>query len=67
MADFDISLNRCDVPEQVRAKALARAYAEILSWPDPREKKTEPAAENLARNAAAGSENSATTEKADAV
>ena len=53
MADFDISLKRCDVPEKVRARALSLAYQTILLW----ELKTEPTAtETLAGDGAAGSE-----------
>ena len=40
---------------EVRAKCLARVYAAILSWPDPREKQSEPTITHLGRNEAAGS------------
>ena len=39
-----------------RAKLLAKVYALILSWPDPREQKPEPAAGDLGGDTAAGSE-----------
>ena len=42
-------------PEEVRAKVLNRVYQYILSLPDPREQKTEPAADDLSRKAEAGS------------
>jgi hypothetical protein len=38
-------------PEEVRAKVLNRVYQYILSLPDPREQKTESAADDLSRKA----------------
>lgn len=32
---FHVVLKKQNIPEKVRAQALARVYAEILSWPDP--------------------------------
>lgn len=52
---YGVELRKNDIPEKVRARALARVYAEILTWPDPREEKTEPAADDLGRNTAASS------------
>ena len=43
------------IDPQVKARTLAAVYREILSWPDPREQKTEPAADDLSRKAEAGS------------
>jgi hypothetical protein len=40
------------------SQVLARVYSFILSWPDPPNKKAEPAAGDLSGDAVAGSENS---------
>lgn len=55
-----------EIPLEERRKILARVYLFILSFPDPGEKITEPAATNLGRDAEAGSATDTHTDQVSA-
>jgi hypothetical protein len=56
MAEFFATTKHNIIDPKVRASVLTKVYTEILSWPEPREKGTDPAAERLGRETTVGSE-----------
>jgi hypothetical protein len=66
MTEFKVTLGQKAIDPKERSRRLGQAYALILSWPAPGETKTEPVAEDLGGEAAAGSEGGTPAQTADA-
>lgn len=56
MTKFPPTTKSTSVDPTAREKALSAVYRTILSWPDPREKKTEPVTNDLGGEAVADPE-----------
>ena len=47
MTEYTIETNPTEIDQKYRSRVLAQIYAFILSWPDPREQKSELPGETL--------------------